>query len=316
MCLVFNAGELSLIEYGEKGILASVRTEFANPHLLSVRLNERQQNGDNKKLAYLLDLKTICIVDLISGVTISQIGHESKIDWLELNETAQKLLFRDKKQKLMLADVFSQEKQCIFSGVSFVQWVECSDVAVAQAGGNLVVWYNIDLPDHPTLIPVRGDVVDIVRNGGKTEAICIDGQNTFTIELDEGLVEFGTAINDNDYGRAVLFLETIENPRESEPMWHNLWNIALRDQNLFLAQRCAAALGNVAGAYFLKETIAIAEKYAEEHDGDMNCPDVWIRWSILNCDLNTAENIYLEKGDFEGALDMYKRLHKWEEAIR
>lgn len=99
MCLVFNAGELSLIEYGEKEILASVRTEFANPHLLSVRLNERSQVGDNKKLAYLLDLKTICVVDLISGIAISQINHESKIDWLELNETAHKLLFRDKKQR-------------------------------------------------------------------------------------------------------------------------------------------------------------------------------------------------------------------------
>lgn len=35
-----------------------------NPHLISVRLNERRQlnsNEDNKKLAYLLDLKTICI---------------------------------------------------------------------------------------------------------------------------------------------------------------------------------------------------------------------------------------------------------------
>jgi hypothetical protein len=39
------------------------RTEFMNPHQISVRLNERHLNTaeDNKKLAYLLDLKTICI---------------------------------------------------------------------------------------------------------------------------------------------------------------------------------------------------------------------------------------------------------------
>lgn len=97
--MIFNAGELSLVEYGENEILASVRTEFANPHLLSVRLNERHHDDNNKKLAYLLDLKTICIIDLISGVPISQINHESKIDWLEMNETAHKLLFRDKKQR-------------------------------------------------------------------------------------------------------------------------------------------------------------------------------------------------------------------------
>lgn len=38
---------------------------------------------------------------------------------------------------------------------------------------------------------VKGDVTDVVRNNGKTEAICVDGNNTFNLELDEGLVEFG-----------------------------------------------------------------------------------------------------------------------------
>lgn len=56
---------------------------------------------DNKKLAYLLDMKTICVVDLIQGITIAQINHNSKIDWIELNETSQKLLFRDKKMRLV-----------------------------------------------------------------------------------------------------------------------------------------------------------------------------------------------------------------------
>lgn len=227
VCLVFNAGELSLIEYGDNSILASVRTEFANPHLISVRLNERVQNLENKKLAYLLDLKTICIIDLLSGITIGQIQHDSKIDWLELNETSIKLLFRDKKQRLFLVDVTSAEKTCLFSGVSFVQWVTGSDVAVAQSSNNLVVWYNIELPDHPTIIPVRGEITEVVRENGKTEAIAQEGHSTLSYELDEGLVEFGTAINDNDYGRAVLFLETIGDKPEAEAMWHNLANIAI-----------------------------------------------------------------------------------------
>lgn len=41
VCLIFNAGELSLVEYGMNTILGSVRTEFVNPHVISVRLNER-----------------------------------------------------------------------------------------------------------------------------------------------------------------------------------------------------------------------------------------------------------------------------------
>ena len=34
VCMVFNAGELSLIEYGENEVVATVRTEFMNPHLI------------------------------------------------------------------------------------------------------------------------------------------------------------------------------------------------------------------------------------------------------------------------------------------
>ena len=75
--MIFNAGELSLVEYGQNEILGSVRTEFMNPHLISVRLNERKQRGveDNKKMAYLIDLKTIAIMDLMSGVNLGQVGN-------------------------------------------------------------------------------------------------------------------------------------------------------------------------------------------------------------------------------------------------
>ena len=123
VCLIFNVGELSLVEYGENKILGSVRTEFMNPHLISVRLNERQISGseDNKKLAYLLDLKTICIIDLAFGVTVAHISHDAKVDWLELNETGYKLLFRDKKQRLMLLDLRSGRKEAILTNCTFVQ---------------------------------------------------------------------------------------------------------------------------------------------------------------------------------------------------
>ena len=61
--MIFNAGELTLVEYGINDILGSVRTEFMNPHLLSVRINKRKQKDveRNKKLAYLVDLHTVCI---------------------------------------------------------------------------------------------------------------------------------------------------------------------------------------------------------------------------------------------------------------
>ncbi|XP_055687572.1 intraflagellar transport protein 172 homolog [Lutzomyia longipalpis] len=318
VCLVFNAGELSLIEYGDHYILGSVRTEFVNPHVISVRLNERGNSRDNKKLAYLLDMKTICVVDLVVQTTITQISHDSKIDWIELNETGHKLLFRDKKMRLMLVDIASSRKQTLLGKVSFVQWVIQSDVAVAQSDSNLVIWYNIDMPEHVTILPIRGEVLDVIREDGKTEVHTTEGATNHVYALDEGLVEFGTAVNDSDFGRAVLFLESLGDRPAATAMWHNLANIALREKNLRVAQRCFAALGNASKTFYLAEVIKIADKYEEEHQpgSGLECAEVQARLALLNADLRTAERIYLEQGDIESALDMYKKLGRWTDAIK
>ena len=39
-------------------------------------------------------------MDLVPNISIAQIQHDLKVDWLELNETAKYLLFRDKKCKV------------------------------------------------------------------------------------------------------------------------------------------------------------------------------------------------------------------------
>ena len=111
--MIFNAGELCLVEYGVNDILGSVRTEFMNPHLirwvgweggreggregwyhatpfsccLSVRVNERRRrdSSDIKRVAYLVDLNTIAVVDLVSGVTMATFSHDSKVNWIEVS---------------------------------------------------------------------------------------------------------------------------------------------------------------------------------------------------------------------------------------
>ena len=106
VCLIFCSGELTIVEYGQNEALGSVRTEAVNPHVVSVRVNERFSAGgsDNKKLAYLLDPRTIRVIDLLSGATISMIVHDARIDWLELSEAGHKLLSRDKRGRLWLSD--------------------------------------------------------------------------------------------------------------------------------------------------------------------------------------------------------------------
>uniref|UniRef100_A0A8U7MH45 Intraflagellar transport protein 172 homolog n=1 Tax=Corvus moneduloides TaxID=1196302 RepID=A0A8U7MH45_CORMO len=318
VCMIFNAGELTLVEYGSNDILGSVRTEFVNPHLVSVRINERQQRGvdENKRLAYLVDIKTIATVDLVGGYNAGTISHDSKIDWLELNETGHKLLFRDKKMRLQLYDIESNTKTTILNYCSHVQWVPGSDVVVAQNRSSLCIWYNIDAPERVTMFPLKGDIVGLERSDGKTEVIVSEGVTTVSYTLDEGLIEFGTAIDDGDYHRATAFLETLEMSTETEAMWKTLSRLALEARQLHIAERCFAALGNMAKARFLHETNAIADQAAQEHGGDgTDHYLVRARLAMLDKNYKLAEMIFLEQNATEEAMDMYQELHMWDECI-
>uniref|UniRef100_A0A8C8SPN1 Intraflagellar transport protein 172 homolog n=1 Tax=Pelusios castaneus TaxID=367368 RepID=A0A8C8SPN1_9SAUR len=318
VCMIFNAGELTLVEYGSNEILGSVRTEFMNPHLISVRINERRQRGveENKRLAYLIDIKTIAAVDLVGGYNIGTISHDSKIDWLELNETGHKLLFRDKKMRLQLYDIESSTKTMILNYCSYVQWVPGSDVVVAQNRNSLCIWYNNDAPERVTMFPLKGDIVNLERSNGKTEVIVTEGVNTVSYTLDEGLIEFGTAIDDGDYNRAAAFLETLEMSTETEAMWKTLSRLALEARQLHIAERCFSALGHVAKARFLHETNEIADQVAKEYGGDgTDYYQVRARLAMLEKNYKLAEMIFLEQNAVEEAMDMYQELHMWDECI-
>lgn len=72
--------------------------------------------------------------------------------------------------------------------VSFVQWVPQSelkakknlrknfhfqcpllgDVVVAQSDFNLAIWYNIDVPQHVTMVSIRGEVMQVIREEVRT----------------------------------------------------------------------------------------------------------------------------------------------------
>ena len=79
--------------------------------------------------------------------------------------------------------------------------------------------------------------MSLERQDGKTEVIVQSGVDTISYTLDEGLVEFGTAIGDEDYIRALLFLETLQITPESEAMWKTLANLTLQARQLKVAQR-------------------------------------------------------------------------------
>lgn len=243
-------------------------------------------------MAYLLDLKTIAIVDLISGLQICTWSHEEKIDWLELNETTKRLLFRDKQLRLHLLDILAQESIVLLNFCGFVQWVPGSDVVVAQSRDKLYIWYDFsrpvihDIPGDP-----KAEAVSIEREGGLSR-VTFTG-NTPDILLDDVLLEFDTALEDGDLRRAMSFLETCDLSPESEAMWKQLASAALQSFDISVAERSFAAIGDVTKANFVRQCL-------EDHN----------KLALLEGDWTTFES-----HNFDSVIDTYVSLHKWDKAI-
>lgn len=52
----------------------------------------------------------------------------------------------------------------------------------------------------------QGDIIDLERADGKTEVLVNEGVTTISYTLDEGLIEFGTAVDDGDFPRYLVML--------------------------------------------------------------------------------------------------------------
>lgn len=325
VCMIFNAGELSFVEYGRNEILGSCRTEYVSPHLISVRMaadeeSELEQMNEiepMKKVAYLVDAEQINIQDLATGYNIATINHECKVDWLELSENATHLLFRDKRRQLHLYDCAGQIKNTLLNYCSYVQWVPDSDVVVAQNRDSLCVWYSINAPERVTIFPIKGEIEDIERANGRTEVVVDEGPNTVSYALDESLIAFGSAVDRRQFDRAVALLEVLELTPETEAMWTTLSQVAMQAQKLHVAERCYAALGDVSKARYLHKLVSIQDYASENYDGNgANHYMVRAKLAVLDKQFKRAEAVLLEQGQVETAMEMYQELHRWDEAIQ
>lgn len=244
-CVVHHDGELCLVEYGSNEVLARIRTDFASGHLVSLRLIEQTRIvKEVKRVAYLVDAQSISVRDLLTG-TVMALLHDVKIDWLELSHRATLLLFRDKRHQLHLYNLVLQFRVTLLRYCTYVQWVPDSDVVVAQSRCNLCVWYNINAPDQVTLQPIRGHIVDIERRMSRTEVIVDEHITTASYQLDEALINFGTSLGNHTLASAVGIMEELETTQDAGTMWTELGKVSSHAGELTIAERCAAALGNI-----------------------------------------------------------------------
>merc|ERR1719487_2262857 len=295
------------------------------PHLISVRMTSSedpetigQPGGEMKVIAYLIDLMTIRICDLVTNQTLATISHDTRIDWLELNPNgANRLIFRDKRRQLYLYDVEQQTQMTLLNYCNYVQWVPDSDVVVAQNRAQLCVWYSIGSPDRVTLHEIKGDIEEIERSNGRTCVIVDEGVSMVEYELDEALISFGSCLERGQHAKAVYLLEELPLTLETEAMWRSLADVSMSNYNLPVAERCYAVLGDVAKSRFLHKVNRIAQERADEVGGDgTRYFMVQAKIAMLAKQFQRAEAILLDQNELEEAMEMYQELHQYDEAIR
>ncbi|CAD7965624.1 unnamed protein product [Amoebophrya sp. A120] len=327
VCMIFKAGELSIVEYGQNEVLGYARTEHVSPHLISIQvdtenvLNDQsslmitegeEQKTPTRVIAYLLDVQTIRLINLTTQQILATINHDLKIDWLELNPSATRVLFRDKRRQLHLYNVETQTRVSLLNYCNYVHWVPGSDVVVAQNRNQLCVWYSIlENTDRVTVHEIKGDVEDIERSNGRTFVTVDEGVNTVEYELDEALINFGSCLHRKQYGKAVDILEELPLTPETEAMWRSLAKVAMDDLDaLPVVEQCYAVLGDVAKARYIHNLNQIRLDQGE------NSVMVQAKMAMLNKQYTRAEAILLDANQLEEAMGMYQELHKYDESIR
>eukprot|EP00826_Nyctotherus_ovalis_P009805 TRINITY_DN12598_c0_g2_i2.p1 TRINITY_DN12598_c0_g2~~TRINITY_DN12598_c0_g2_i2.p1 ORF type:complete len:434 (-),score=136.11 TRINITY_DN12598_c0_g2_i2:179-1480(-) len=147
VCMIYNAGELSIIEYGRSEVKGMCRIEYMSPFLISVRVSYTAEEKAKYVIAYLFDEQTMRIQDIDTNTILATIDHDAKIDYLTLNHKGTKLLFRDKQKQAHLFDINKQTKTTLVSYCSYVNWALNTDVVVAQNKNLLCIWYSIEQPE-------------------------------------------------------------------------------------------------------------------------------------------------------------------------
>ena len=312
-CLVYSTGEIAVIEYGNNEIIGYFKTDYTHQNLISAKISSKK-NQNIKLIAYLIDPLTIYVQDLNTQNIILNYSNDSNIEYLEFNKSGNKLVFRDSNKNLNMLSLPVGKKVTLVPLCTFVQWVPNSDVLVAQNSKSLYVWYNIDNYTSPELINIKGNVELIERRKGKIEVFINEGptdgkDNITSIFLNENLVNLTHALDERDLTKAVSILDNLPQSKENILYWKKLSEISLEDRNLGIALRCFASLGDYSKISYIKKLLKLKEK-------EPNNPLVEVKLLVLEKNFKEAEELMLKNNMIKEAIEIYKELHKYEEALR
>ena len=312
-CLVYSTGEIAVIEYGNNEIIGYFKTDYTHQNLISAKISSKK-NQNIKIIAYLIDPLTIYVQDLNTQNIILNYSNDSNIEYLEFNKSGNKLVFRDSNKNLNMLSLPKGKKVTLVPLCTFVQWVPNSDVLVAQNSKSLYVWYNIDNYTSPELINIKGNVELIERRKGKIEVFINEGptdgkDNITSIFLNENLVNLTHALDERDLTKAVSILDNLPQSKDNILYWKKLSEISLEERNLGIALRCFASLGDYSKISYIKKILKQKEK-------EPNNPLVEVKLLVLEKNFKEAEELMLKNNMIKEAIEIFKELHKYEEALR
>ncbi|KAL3317647.1 hypothetical protein Ciccas_003697 [Cichlidogyrus casuarinus] len=295
ICMVFEKGRLSIIEIGKNEIMWSVRTEHCTPYLISTHLK-----SSLRVLAYAIDPRTVGVWDLTHNRMLHEYTHSREIDWLSLNSTGNKLIFRDKKVTAYLLDVQNGDAVKLVSQCSHIQWVPQADVIVAQSSGTIFIWYSTQSTAEPTRIPARG--MQLI-GADQTNLILSDGVTNTFLPLDKRMIELNISLDSLTTDQVSLLVRELEEQSSTAVAGDSVFlekvcSAALEQGNAALAQFASAKLGDYSKALFLQK-----------------CKRGDARILFLNEDFDAAESRLLQLNNIEEVIDINRSLYKWKEAI-
>ena len=263
----------------------------------------------------------------------------------KLNLLLLKINQNENNQNINIKSNESYKSIAILNLCSFVQWVPNTEILVAQSRQDLFVWYNLDNYQNPQVKQINGTIDSIAKKKGKIEIYIndennnddtssVNGGNNYKIYLDENLVNLSIALDDKELTKALMILENLPKNNEYKYYWKILSEISLEEKNLMIAQRCFAALGNFSKMKYLKNLYKIKKNNSleennnnkNENNNRQNQENIIIEKKInqiivdakillLKKKFDEAKKLLLDNNLIQEAIDIFKEIHKYLEAI-
>ena len=318
-------GELYIVQLGDNQVVTSIHTEHYNTHLLSVR--EQLTNNTIHKnklllLAYVLDLYTIRIIDVYSSKPVSTITSTVPLDWLTLNHTATKLLYRTTSNILYVYDVQLQQQVLLLSNVSYVQCIPDSDVCVVQSLSTCYIYYNTSSIHTMNDTVVKhsidnGEICDIIATGQQTNIVIEHSSTGHTthIKLDHNLILFNTINESTDLYYAANLLESLTTNGSKQinlaTMWLNIATIAYKQYLFDICIRAYIALDDQSKVQYMQYLSTLYQR----SNSDKSHYTIQIALAIYEKQYKRAELLFIQYNMIHECIHMYITVLQWDTAL-